>query len=59
MPTFKKGDRVVLPSGKQSMVKGVRCAGEKETLYLCGTASWRGSYRPHGVFTEQQLRRAK
>jgi hypothetical protein len=59
MTAFKRGDRVRLPSGKLSTIKGIRrLPGDPETLYLCGSASWRGSYTPHGVFTARDLRNA-
>ena len=55
--TFNRGATVRLPSGKLSEIKGIRrCPGDPETLYLCGSASWRGRYTPHGVFVAADLK---
>lgn len=55
--SLQRGDHVVLPSGRRSTIKGIRRNARGVLEYLCGTPSWRGSYRPHGVFTARDLRR--
>lgn len=56
MKSLRRGDHVILPDGRKSTIKGMR-TDNGVPMALCGTPSWRGSFRPHGVYRVAELKK--